>query len=123
MDGRERVFDLTVAGVHEFFANGILVHNCLRYLINCTDRSPWSGTTYATIMRPSWVKRPPNVPQWAGDAAPAHILPAATEVVLTEAEIIEKDRARKSALAAQIRSRGGKRIRRARFLESALDDD
>lgn len=25
------VYDLEVEGAHEFFANGILVHNCLRY--------------------------------------------------------------------------------------------
>ena len=28
-----RVHDLTVEGAHEFFANGVLVHNCLRYLV------------------------------------------------------------------------------------------
>jgi hypothetical protein len=28
----ERVFDLTVEGEHEFFANGVLVHNCNDYL-------------------------------------------------------------------------------------------
>ena len=26
--GRAAVYDLTVADVHEFFANGVLVHNC-----------------------------------------------------------------------------------------------
>ena len=25
------MYDLTVEGEHEFFANGLLVHNCLRY--------------------------------------------------------------------------------------------
>lgn len=28
-----RVYDLTVEGEHEFFANGVLVHNCLRYQV------------------------------------------------------------------------------------------
>lgn len=28
-----RVYDLTVEGAHEFFANGVLVHNCLRYTV------------------------------------------------------------------------------------------
>lgn len=27
--GKERVYDLTVEGAHEYFANGILVHNCM----------------------------------------------------------------------------------------------
>ena len=32
---RRDVYNLTVAGAHEFYANGILVHNCdsLRYLL------------------------------------------------------------------------------------------
>lgn len=25
----ERVYDLTIEGQHEFFANGVLVHNCI----------------------------------------------------------------------------------------------
>jgi len=32
--GSKRVFDITVEKDHEFYANGILVHNCLRYAIN-----------------------------------------------------------------------------------------
>ena len=31
-DGTAPVYDLTVEGAHEFFANGVLVHNCLRYI-------------------------------------------------------------------------------------------
>ena len=27
-----KVHDLTVADAHEFYANGVLVHNCLRYM-------------------------------------------------------------------------------------------
>lgn len=34
--GKQEVFDLTVANDHEYFANGLLVHNCmdaLRYAV------------------------------------------------------------------------------------------
>jgi hypothetical protein len=34
--GTAAVYDLTVDGAHEFFANGLLVHNCLRYV--CMQR-------------------------------------------------------------------------------------
>ena len=36
--GKMRVYDITVADTHEFYANGILVHNCLRYFL-----STWCG--------------------------------------------------------------------------------
>lgn len=32
--GLRKVYDITVAGEHEFYANGVLVHNCMRYLLN-----------------------------------------------------------------------------------------
>ena len=38
---KEKVFDLTVDGCHEYFANGILVHNCLdasRYALSTLER-------------------------------------------------------------------------------------
>lgn len=38
--GLAEVFDITVEGQHEFYANGILAHNCDRYLIN-TYLRPW----------------------------------------------------------------------------------
>jgi hypothetical protein len=37
------VYDITVAGVHEFFANGVLVHNCmdsLRYALHSYFSAP-----------------------------------------------------------------------------------
>jgi hypothetical protein len=40
--GNEDVYDLTVEGEHEFFANGIVVHNCMsamRYVYQF--RWPW----------------------------------------------------------------------------------
>lgn len=32
ISGRQAVYDLAVEGEHEFFANGVLVHNCMKYL-------------------------------------------------------------------------------------------
>lgn len=32
--GKQKVYDITVKDSHEFFANGFLVHNCLRYYFN-----------------------------------------------------------------------------------------
>lgn len=32
--GKRKVWDITIDGEHEFFANGILVHNCFRYYCN-----------------------------------------------------------------------------------------
>jgi hypothetical protein len=43
VDGQQPVYDLTVDGEHEFFANGVLVHNSLdaaRYVIK-TTHSLW----------------------------------------------------------------------------------
>ena len=50
-----QVFDLTVDGEHEFFANGVLVHNCLRYLAQAA---------------PLWVPRPCGDVKWQGDDLP-----------------------------------------------------
>ena len=41
--GRREVFDITVEVEHEFFANGMVVHNCARYGIN-TYLSRWITT-------------------------------------------------------------------------------
>jgi len=30
--GKAKVYDLTVEGEHEFYANGVLVHNCVHYV-------------------------------------------------------------------------------------------
>jgi phage terminase large subunit len=43
---QERVFDLTVADCHEYFANGLLVHNCidsLRYGVYTKNNAPYIG--------------------------------------------------------------------------------
>ena len=32
--GRRKVYDITIQNDHEFYANGILAHNCLRYAID-----------------------------------------------------------------------------------------
>lgn len=32
--GKMRVYDITVEGEHEFFANGVLAHNCFRYMVH-----------------------------------------------------------------------------------------
>jgi hypothetical protein len=96
-----------------------------RYIVCCTDRSPWSSWNAhesPSMMRPTWVKRPPNKPLWDADATPTTYREV-TEVVLTEEEILNKERTRKSALAAHIRSRGGKRLRRSRFVEAAFDEE
>jgi intein/homing endonuclease len=44
----EAVYDLTVEDAHEYFANGILVHNCL-------DALRYATLTRLTKKRPSWV--------------------------------------------------------------------
>ncbi len=97
----------------------------VRYLVNCTDRSPWGQWNpheSPSTMRPTWVKRPPNKPMWDGDSTPV-TFSAVADVVLTEEEILAKERTRKSALAAQIRSSRGKRLRRSRYVEAAFDED
>ncbi len=40
--GAEPVYNLTVAGAHEYYANGILVHNCdaLRYVVSSLPKEP-----------------------------------------------------------------------------------
>lgn len=46
--GRSSVFNLTVADQPEFFANGVLVHNCadaLRYLVMAVPASAWAVNT------------------------------------------------------------------------------
>ena len=32
--GMLQVYDITVDGDAEFYANGVLVHNCFRYIVN-----------------------------------------------------------------------------------------
>jgi hypothetical protein len=32
--GKQKVYDITVDDRHNFYANGVLVHNCFRYYIN-----------------------------------------------------------------------------------------
>jgi hypothetical protein len=64
--GSAHVHDLTVEGEHEFFANGVLVHNCLRYL--CMGLN--GGRTRLVYVprgcgKPGWLtpeKPPPPVP-------------------------------------------------------------
>ncbi len=113
-------------GIHGVVKKNDDLNDCVRYLVACTDRSPWAVQKGAwvtpTMMRPTWVKRPLNKPLWEGDDTPA-VYSAPAEVVLSEAEILERDRTRKSALAAQIRSRRGKRIGRSRLVEAYGDED
>lgn len=59
--GRARVFDLTVEDQPEFFANGILVHNCLRYA--CAARplapSPARGPAHPSVRQWDQMGAPP----------------------------------------------------------------
>lgn len=57
--GIERVFDLCVEGEHEYFANGVLVHNCMdatRYALYSefagTGGSYSLGFQQPTIIKP-----------------------------------------------------------------------
>lgn len=100
----------------------------IRYLVNCTDRSPWNSGGAPNIMRPTWVKRAPNIPTWeeaGGMPSDAYAVTQVTEVTLTDDEMLAKDRERKSALAAKIRSRGGRRFKEGRrlALEVGPEDD
>lgn len=47
-DEREAVYNLTVEGEHEFYANGILVHNCdaMRYITRYLDERVSSGANF-----------------------------------------------------------------------------
>ena len=52
---KEPVFNLTVEGTHEYFANGVLVHNCTDALGYACLSRPWAPT----------VKRPPKkIDRW-----------------------------------------------------------
>lgn len=71
------VYDLSVEGAHEFFANGVLVHNCLPALIYL----------WRNVLR----ERNPSPPDWIGLRADAHHIPPGAKVLHTkEAKALEK---------------------------------
>jgi hypothetical protein len=71
-DSPAPVFNLTVAGEPEFFANGVLVHNCdqMRYAVRYCDKhfpgpALAAGAGFYATPRP----RPPGTDRLTGTAA------------------------------------------------------
>lgn len=90
-----------------------------RYVVNVTGRSPWNNEAAPTVVRPSWVKRPPNIPKFAEGHAPV-IKPRVEEDVLSPEQEVERERRRLSALAAKVRSSRNP-MRRNRFSPAGVD--
>lgn len=90
----------------------------LRYVVNVTGRSPWANTDAPTVVRPCWVKRPPNLPKYPEGAAPI-IKPAEEDILSPEQEILKEQR-RLSALSAKLRA-SKRQKRRNRFVGVSHD--
>lgn len=80
--------------------------DCIRYLVQCTGRSPWNNGESPSVQRPCWVKRPPNLPKWEEGQ---DVEPAPDVITLTPEERMLAERRSKSALSASLRSRGKRR--------------
>jgi hypothetical protein len=88
--GNERVYDLTVEGEHEFFANGVLVHNCLRYLV---------------MAKPFWANRPCGKTQWDGAELPPPPPTPEPEILTPDQENFRVQMERSARLAGPLMRR------------------
>lgn len=95
--------------------------DCVRYLCNVTGRSPWNNGEAPTVVRSSWVKRPPNLPKWAEGLAPV-VKPPPEEDSLNPEQVREREQRRLSALSAQIRRKKRGSVRPNRFAPAGWDD-
>jgi hypothetical protein len=83
----------------------------VRYLCQATGRSPWNNGEAPSVQRPCWVKRAPNLPKWE-EGQEVEVV-AADPLSLSPEETLQVQRHQRSAMAASLRSRNGKRRRLA----------